>query len=202
MPRTTCPAPRLTIADLLGATTTPGGSHVGRGTYNELLSLGGATYLEVIGPDPDQAAPADPRPFGIDDITKPALVAWCVRPLRPLAEIVSAARTAGFELGEVVAMSRRRLDGVLLQWELTLPQIHGPFGNALPFMIDWGDSPHPTESLPSAVRLIELVVDHPDPPRLRAALDIIGVGSEIEVHEGDRPALSRHHCDPATATSR
>ncbi len=177
------------VAELLGATPTPGGSHVGKGTYNELLSLGGATYLEVIGPDPAQPAPVDPRPFGIDELTEPAMVAWCVRPQRPLLEIVTTARTAGFELGDVTAMSRRRLDGVLLEWELTLPQIHGPFGCALPFMIDWGDSPHPTETLPATVELVELVVVHPDPRLLRAALEIIGVDSRVDVREGDRAAL-------------
>src|SRR5436305_5923314 len=72
------------VARLLGAIPEPGGSHVGRGTRNELLSLGGATYLEVIGPDPTQSAPEGPRPFGIDDLTGPALVAWCARPQRPL----------------------------------------------------------------------------------------------------------------------
>ena len=177
------------ITGLLGEPPTPGGSHVGKGTYNELLSLGGSAYLELIGPDPAQAAPEAPRPFGIDELTEPGLVAWCVRPQRPLAELVSAALNAGFEFGEVTTMSRRRLDGVLLQWDLTVPQIHGPFGCALPFMIDWGDSPHPTDTLVQAARLVELIVVHPDPGLLRAALGVMGVGSEVEVREGDRAAI-------------
>ena len=93
-----------------------------------------------------------PRAFGVDDLDEPALVAWCVRPSRPLTEIVSDARAAGIELGDVAAMSRRRPDGVLLQWQLTYPQLDGPFGGALPFMIDWADSAHPTDTLPAAVR--------------------------------------------------
>ena len=176
------------ITEVMGAAPTPGGSHVGRGTYNELLSLGGSTYLEVIGPDPAQADPDGPRPFGIDDIVEPALVAWCVRPLRPLGEIVSQARSSGIELGEVAAMSRRRPDGVLLEWELTFPQLDGPFGPALPFMIDWGRSPHPTDTLARAVELVELEVFHRDPQLLRTALEIIGVRSGVMVHQGE-PAL-------------
>jgi hypothetical protein len=176
------------ITDILGAAPTPGGSHVGRGTYNELLSLGGSTYLEVIGPDPSQPQPDGPRPFGIDDIVEPALVAWCVRPARPLVDIVSQARSSGVEFGEVAAMSRRRPDGVLLEWELTYPQLDGPFGPALPFMIDWGRSAHPTDTLPTAAELVELEVFHRDPQRLRTALEIVGVGSGVTIHEGE-PAL-------------
>ena len=182
------PSASAAAAELLGFTPTPGGHHVGKGTYNELLSLGGATYLEVIGPDPQQAAPEGPRPFGIDGVTRPALVAWCVRPRRPLIQIITEARVIGVELGDVSAMSRRRPDDVLLEWELTLPQLDGPFGLALPFMIDWGESAHPTDSLAAAVELVELTVAHPRPDALRAALDIIGVGSIVVVAEGP-PAL-------------
>jgi Glyoxalase-like domain len=183
------PQASAAIADLFGVVPTLGGSHVGRGTSNELLSLGGTTYLEVIGPDPAQPAPDGPRPFGIDGLAKPALVAWCVRPARPLADIVADARAAGIEFGEVAAMSRRRPDGVLLEWELTFPQLNGPFGQALPFMIDWGDSSHPTDTLPPAVQLIELEVVHPDPERLRIAFDIVGLTSVAAIQRGEQPAL-------------
>ena len=177
------------IADILTEIPIPGGSHVGKGTRNELLSLGGATYLEVIGRDEAQPEPDGPRPFGIDDLVEPALVAWCVRPSRPLREIIAAARKAGIEFGDVSAMSRRRPDGVLLEWELTVPQFDGPFGRALPFMIDWGKSAHPSDRLPPAVRLVQLDVLHREPDRLSTALDIVGVTSGVSVHEADQPAL-------------
>ena len=177
------------IAELLGVVPTPGGSHVGKGTRNELLSLGGTTYLELIGPDDAQPAPDGPRPFGIDDLVEPALVAWCVRPSRPLREIVAEARAAGIEFGDVSAMSRRRPDGVLLQWELTVPQFDGPFGRALPFMIDWAESAHPSDTLPPAVRLVELDVLHPEPNKLSTAFGIIGLTSGVSVHQADHPAL-------------
>jgi hypothetical protein len=183
------PSASAAIAELLGITPTPGGSHVGRGTRNDLLSLGDTTYLEVIGPDPRQPAPDAPRPFGIDGITDPLLVAWCVRPSRPLAEVIADARAAGIELGDVVAMSRRRPDGVVLHWDLTIPQLDGPFGRALPFMIDWADSAHPTDMLPAGVRLAGLDVFSPEPQRLGKAFDIIGLRTGLAIHVGDQPAL-------------
>jgi len=177
------------IAERLGVTPAPGGSHVGLGTRNELLSLGGSTYLEVIGPDLDQPPPTQPRPFRVDDHVRPALAAWCARPARPLDDIVAATRAEGIELGDVASMSRRRPDGVLLEWRLTLPQLDGPFGCALPFLIDWGESPHPTATLAPAVQLIELEVVHADPQRLRAALDIIGITSDCTLRRGPEPVL-------------
>ncbi|MEY2521936.1 MAG: hypothetical protein QOJ66_501 [Ilumatobacteraceae bacterium] len=177
------------VAELLGVAPTPGGSHIGKGTRNELLSLGGATYLEVIGPDTAQPAPDGPRPFGIDELTEPALVAWCVRPVRPLRKIVLEAREAGIEFGDVSAMSRRRPDGVLLEWELTVPQFDGPFGRALPFMIDWADSAHPSDTLQPVVRLVRLDVFHPQPHKLGTVFDIIGLTSGVAVHDADQPGL-------------
>ena len=183
------PSASVAIAELVGVTPTPGGHHVGHGTYNELLSLGGATYLEVIGPDRTQPPPDEARPFGIDGLSRPALVAWCVRPARPLDEIIIEARAAGIELGDVTAMSRRRPDGVLLEWKLTFPQLNGQFGMALPFMIDWAQSSHPTDSLPATVHLGDLEVTYPDIRMMRAAFDLIGVGPVVTLREGAQPAL-------------
>ena len=183
------PRASAAVADLLGVAPTPGGHHVGHGTYNELLGLGDATYLEVIGPDPEQPAPDGPRPFGIDGLARPVLVAWCVRPTRPLGEIIDEARAGGIELGDVAAMSRRRPDGVLLEWTLTFPQLNGRFGMALPFMIDWGASSHPTDALPAVVELLGLEVTHPDSQSVRTAFDIIGITNGVELRQGPQPAL-------------
>jgi Glyoxalase-like domain len=183
------PSASAAVTQLLGVAPTPGGHHVGHGTYNELLSLGGATYLEVIGPDPEQPVPDGPRPFGIDSLSRPALVAWCVRPARPLAEIIGEAHAAGIELGDVTAMSRRRPDGLLLEWKLTFPQLTGRFGMALPFMIDWADSSHPTDTLPSAAQLVRLDVAHRDIQALRTAFDIIGIATGVELREEPQPSL-------------
>ena len=177
------------VAERFDSTPVPGGPHPGRGTRNELVGLGGRRYLELIGPDPEQPSPAGPRQFGIDAITEPTLVAWCARPTRPLDDIVAEASAAGFDLGPIAAMSRRRPDGVLLEWNLTFPQLATPDEGTVPFLIDWGDSPHPSDSLPRGVELLDLTLGNPDPDRLRAVLAIVGEFPEVAVVRADRPTL-------------
>ena len=177
------------VAERFGSTPVPGGPHPGRGTRNELVGLGGGRYLELIGPDPGQPPPAGPRQFGIDAITEPTLVAWCARPTRPLADVVAEASAAGFDLGPLAAMSRQRPDGVLLQWHLTFPQLATPDEGTVPFLIDWGGSPHPTTTLPGGVELLDLTLGNPDPDRLRTVLALIGEFPEITVVSADRPTL-------------
>ncbi len=177
------------VAEQFGSTSVPGGPHPGRGTRNELVGLGSSRYLELIGPDPDQPPPTGPRQFGIDAITEPTLVAWCARPTRPLIDVIAEASAAGFDLGPLASMSRQRPDGVLLQWQLTFPQLATPDEGTVPFLIDWGASPHPTTTLPDGIELRELTLGNPDPDRLRAVLAIVGDFPEVTVVPADRPTL-------------
>jgi len=176
------------VATEWGIALTPGGSHVGRGTRNELTGLGGAAYLEVVGPDEQQPDPPFPRPFGVDDLDEPTLVAWCARPERPLDDVVTRCLALGIDLGEVAAMSRARPDGVVLEWRLTVPLLGAPHHGTVPFLIDWLASPHPAASLPHDCRLVRLHLTHPDADLLRAVLAELGTGTAIEVRTG-QPAL-------------
>lgn len=160
----------------LGVELTPGGQHVGLGTRNFLAGLGNGAYLEVIGPDLDQPEPAGPRPFAVDG---PRLVTWAVR-VAGLTEAIDRARTAGYDPGPAQSMSRRRDDGVLLEWKLT----GAGFGlGVVPFLIDWGTSPHPSDSAVRGLELVSLTGTHPEPDRIAAALAALGV--ELAVTEGE-----------------
>jgi len=134
----------VTIADLerrLGVRASPGGRHLGRGTRNALIALGPTTYLEILAPDFDQPEPATPRWLGVDTIERPTLSAWAIR-CADVAELAARAERAGVQLGTVLTGSRERPDGVLLEWTYTDPRVMVG-GGIVPFLIDWGRSPHP-----------------------------------------------------------
>ena len=167
-----------------GIEVVAGGSHTGRGTRNELTGLGPTTYLEIVGPDAAQPDPPFPRPFGVDDLAEAKLVAWCARPTRPLPEVLAAVTALGLDLGPVAEMSRARPDGVELHWQLTFPLLGAPNEGTVPFLIDWLDSPHPTESLPHQASLTTLHLVHPQADLVRAVLAEFGDTGAIEVHQG------------------
>lgn len=170
----------------LGVRATPGGKHVGLGTHNSLLALGEDVYLEVIGPDPEQPDPAQPRPFGIDTLRGVGrLVTWaCKAP--DLQARVESARAAGYDPGAVMPLKRAAPGGQLLEWRLTLrPQ---PAGDGLvPFLIDWGQTPSPALSAPKGCTVIDAAGEHPDPAGVAERLGALG--ARLRIHRADAPAL-------------
>lgn len=164
-----------TVADFArrtGVAPAPGGVHVGRGTRNHLVALGGTAYLEIIGPDPEQPEPMGPRPFDVDMLATARTVTWAIGP-PDLDAAVATARARGYDPGEIRPMSRRTPDGTLLTWRLTDGDTQHPSG-LVPFLIDWGTSPHPTTSGLPVTPLLSLTATAPVPDEIRpllAALD-------------------------------
>src|ERR1043166_8868413 len=91
---------------LFGVHATPGGQHPGLGTRNALIALGPSSYLEIIGPDPEQPKPAGPRRFGIDELKAPRIVRWVAKS-NQLEAVAASAAQKGVKLGPVVPGSRR-----------------------------------------------------------------------------------------------
>jgi len=171
---------------LLGVPATPGGQHPGGGTRNALIGLGGERYLEIVGPDPEQEAPTGGRRFGIDGLTQPRLVTWAVK-APGIAARVERARKRGWDPGEPEAMSRRRPDGLLLEWTLT--RAPESFGDGLvPFLIDWGQTPHPAASLPGSCEFVRIRGEHPNAAKVRDAL--LALDEDLSVIPGPEPVLA------------
>jgi hypothetical protein len=173
------------IEKLLGVRATQGGQHPRIGTRNALVALGSATYLEIIGPDPEQPAPQGPRRFGIDDLTSPTLLTWVAKGT-DLDRFAGAAAKGGVNLGDVIAGSRKRPDGVVLSWRYTDPQVVLS-DRLIPYFIDWGSSPHPAATAARGATLVGLRAEHPDAARVRKMLDTLGL--ELPVQSGAKPSL-------------
>lgn len=153
----------------LGIRPQSGGAHPGMGTHNSLLGLGGQRYLELVAPDPEQPDPAQPRPFRVDELTEPTLTGWALR-AQDLPERVARARERDIDPGDPRPMSRTRPDGTELSWELT--SLDTALDGMVPFLIDWGSAPHPSEGLP-AVKLVTVRVRHPEASQLSSALEAL-----------------------------
>ena len=174
----------------LGRTPRLGGKHEGLGTHNAILPLAGERYVELIASDPDSPTPKQARPFGLDTLDSPRLITWAVRS-RSIEVDVGHARASGFDPGPIIDMSRRSPEGELLEWKLTLQTT--PFGNGLvPFVIDWGNTPHPAASAADKDEdgpvLAEFLATHPDPSPIAAALAALGI--ELRVESGPESCLS------------
>ena len=151
---------------------------------NALVSLGPGIYLEIIGPDPAQAQPPQPRPFGIDELKEPRLVTWAAKG-KNLESFANEAGRSGVKLGQVIDGSRRRTDGVMLSWRYTDPRTVVSDG-LVPFFIDWGNAA-PVDTAAPGASLIGLRAEHPDPEPVQNALGKLGL--DLRVQRGPRAAL-------------
>ena len=180
------------FAEATGVQPVYGGAHVGLGTANYLVGLRPAgwadeptplTYLEILGPDPQQEIGADVvRPLEVDRVDAARLQTWAIHP-QGFDGVLERAAASAVDVGEARAMSRRTPEGDLLEWRLTM-RAQLPFAGLQPFLIDWGSSPHPaTRELP-VLGLGSLTLTHPEADGLRAALATLGAdGTDVEQGE-------------------
>jgi hypothetical protein len=174
-----------TAEQLFGVRATPGGQHPGLGTRNALIALGPASYLEIIGPDPAQPKPAGGRRFGIDDLSAPRLLTWVAKG-QSLEKVAANAKALGIDLGAVISGSRNRPDGVVLKWTYTDPRVV-LVDRLVPYLIDWGSSPHPSATAAKGVTLVSLRAEHPEAERAQTMLKQLGLA--LLVTRGAKPSL-------------
>jgi hypothetical protein len=161
----------------------PGGRHPDLGTHNAQLGLGPECYLEVLAPDPASEHPADLEALLGVDLTQPRLATWVMR-----AENIEhvRARAEAVSLGAIVHGHRDNPDGTRVAWRVTEPFVF-PLNGAVPFLIAWGDTPHPGSRLKPAGALQRLSVEHPEVDAVRAALKALGI--DLPVKPGPVPRL-------------
>lgn len=188
------------LARRTGVQPVAGGRHPGLGTRNALLGLtwrgSRRCYLELLAPDPAQPdVPAEATMLGLGCLGPafdPRLLAWAVRPA-DLAATLAEAREAGLDAGQVVAASRTTAAGERLSWQLAVPRPLG-LGGVQPFLIDWGEGAHPSDSLAPSLELVALELRHPDPPRAEAHLRALDV--DLPVVADDTPGLRARIAGP------
>jgi hypothetical protein len=166
------------IAARTGVRAATGGQHPGLGTRNALLSLGPRCYLELLAPDPAQPPPAEPRPFGLDVLRRPALRGWAVAPAN-MDTAIQAARAAGTDPGQPMAGLRNGPDGTPLSWRMTPPSELNGLAVA-PFLIDWDNGPHPAALAPPGLVLADFVIRVPEPDHVTQLLRALGMAIRVE----------------------
>jgi hypothetical protein len=165
------------FGDLLGTRPVIGGRHSAFGTHNALLSFGPGTYLEIIAADPEQARPEQGVLFELDTLEEPRLITWVLH-AQHIERLAHRAAAADVGLGPVQTGGRRNPDGSRLTWRVTDPYAM-PMGGAVPFLIDWGETPHPSGAAPCAGRLVSLRIEHPEAELLRSRLGALGVAIDV-----------------------
>jgi hypothetical protein len=170
------PAAIADVAERFGVQPRAGGKHVGLGTHNALLALGPRTYLEIIAPDPEQPEPSMPRSFGVDGVTGARLAGWAVA-CDDIDAAVAAARSHGYDLGDVIDGRRVGPTGTAIRWRMTSSRTAG---GLIPFLINWGDTEHPAASAPRGLILEAFSIEHPDPGSLAPLLTALGADVEIK----------------------
>jgi hypothetical protein len=141
------------LEEKLGVPLAPGGQHLGFGTHNRLLQLGGGSYLELISPDPSQTTVSRPRPFDLDQFCPkvPTLVHFVAN----TADLDQALSQLFYVPGLATTMKRGGLS-----WKISASP-DGKLQNSgtWPTVIEWPANIHPSKTLPhQGVRLERFVL--------------------------------------------
>ena len=172
------------FAQSTGLTPVAGGEHPGLGTANALVSLSSHTYLEIIGPSPE--ATEENLGGRLATLAAPQLIGYALS-TTDLGGAAAGLGNAGLEVLGPAAGSRETPDGHTLQWQALAIGGHD-FGGYLPFLIDWGNSPHPAMTSPGGVNVRSFKVQHPRGDELaHICRDVLG--ADLEISTAEAPSL-------------
>jgi hypothetical protein len=181
------------VYEALGVWPQAGGEHARMGTYNLLLRLGPAVYLEIIAINPDGPPPNRPRWFELDGKARdraPVLATWVAR-----CDDIQHARTAcDAGHGDIEAMSRGDL-----RWSITIPEDGSlPFDGVAPTLIQWHTLDHPASRLEDrGCTLMRLKGYHRDAERINELLTNVGFQGEFFAAPDHHPHLVAHIQTPS-----
>lgn len=168
----------LWIEKKLGVRPVYGGLHTTEGTHNALLNLGNECYLELLAVDFSNIKINAPRWMGVDLIDEPTVTRWAVKS-KNLEEEIVFLKNINPLLRNFKAGSRVKSDGTVLKWQLSIP-LPEPKVEVTPFLIDWGNSTHPTASLESQCELVDFNLTHPQPSVIQEVIRNINLDFEIK----------------------
>lgn len=168
------------IEAITGVRAQAGGKHSELGTHNALIHMGNRSYLEIVAPDPDQ--PGGPWSRSLQKLPGPGVLHWVIARshLEQYATGLDGLVGGG---NEVKHVSRQHPTLGLLEWELLMIPKH-EFGCLVPFLIDWGDSTHPTEVLEHRCTLNHVRITSPELADLMKVAAWLGIdASYSDGHE-------------------
>jgi hypothetical protein len=180
-----------TIERMTGVTPARGGVHPGLGTRNSLIALDSDAYFEIIAPDPAQDL-AGNRGGRIAAQRRPGLMTFAIAS-DDLASLRETALREGLGVDGPVAMHRDTPNDERLDWTILYLE-DARFGEAIPFVIDWGKTPHPSTSTPVGCRLRSFAVVHPDAGALGRLFAALGV--PVTVKGGAYPGFVAEFATP------
>jgi hypothetical protein len=113
------------------------------------------------------------------------IITWAAA-TQDLDAAVERAKNSGYDPGTAIEVARETPEGERLTWRLTMSGNFSADG-LVPFLIDWGSSPHPSKTSEAVCSIEGFSATHPDPDLVRGMLNQLGVSLDVEL--GEEPRL-------------
>ena len=133
------------------------------------------TYLELIAPDPNRNISEEDLFFNLGQIKSPKIITWAVR-TTDLDSLGKMMRLTNIQDG-----GRVTENGAHLKWKTAEIVEYSDQTGMIPFVIQWGDTPHPAGTSPQGCQLLEFSAEHPTPNQLNKLLSEILFPFKIDV---------------------